>query len=79
MRGCLHTIQEDDVISVNGLEYAVEYVQKNNNSLTLSIMLYSGSEIICTPRKIEIFHPDTSDMNSSKFDTRTVKSSRKLE
>jgi len=79
MRDCLHSMKEDDVIRVNGVEYVVNCVIKNDDELKLSVILYSGIEIVSTPRNIQIYHPNTDDLFSSKFDVQSVTSVRMLD
>lgn len=74
MRDKLHSLEKDNVITVNGFEEVVNYTQKDNNSLKLTIMLYSGKEITSTPNRIELFIPDDDDLSSRKFRTRNVNS-----
>ena len=64
---------------VNGFEYVVECIIKNNDELKLSLIYYSGVEIVSNLRNIQIYHPNTDDLFSSKFDVQNVTTVRMLD
>lgn len=67
----LHSLNDDEIVYLNGVMEQIDYAQRDDSDLKLNILFSSGKEIISTPRRVELYVPDR---DTDSFSQREIRS-----